>query len=143
MFNSKLVFMINQQIIITSPLSLIESNYDICEWYRQIYYGSKYYLILIINKCIYMYYNFKDVLFAKKNRETKPEKVAIIVILWLVLLETSQRMAHIAKYGSNQKGNRTLLDKNNYSYNLEKKVNDTEFWKCSKWISIRWNYIYI
>ena len=41
-------------------------------------------------------------------------------------------MAHIAKYGTNQKGNRTLLDKNNYSYNLEKKVKGTEFWRCSK-----------
>ena len=71
-----------------------------------------------------MSYNFKDVLFAgKENRETKPKKVAKIIILWLVLmLETGQRMAHIAKYGTNQKGNRTLLDKNNYSYNLEKKV---------------------
>ena len=38
----------------------------------------------------------------------------------------------MAKYGINQKGNRTLLDRDNYSYNLEKKVNGTEFWRCSK-----------
>ena len=56
-----------------------------------------------------------------------------MIILWLILLEEiGQRMAHMANYGTNQKGNRTLLDKNNYSYNLEKKVNGTEFWRCSK-----------
>ena len=53
-----------------------------------------------------MYYNFKDVLFAKKPRN-KTEKSCNN--RHSLVGSARDRMALIAKYGSNQKGNRTII----------------------------------
>ena len=40
------------------------------------------------------------------------------------------KMDKVARYGRNQKGNKTLIDTNNFEYNLNKSVNGTQYWRC-------------
>ena len=40
------------------------------------------------------------------------------------------KMDRVARYGRNQKGNKTLIDTNNFEYNLNKSVNGTQYWRC-------------
>ena len=40
------------------------------------------------------------------------------------------KMDRVARYGQNQKGNKTLIDTNNFEYNLNKSINEAQYWRC-------------